>query len=110
MTTPSRRERLEAMLAENPTDTFLRYGLAMELQKEDRNDECLQRLDELARDDAPYVPAYFMAGQLLVRLHRVDEARAYLRNGIEEARRQGNLHAAGEMSELLASLGALGEF
>jgi homoaconitase/3-isopropylmalate dehydratase large subunit len=36
---------------------------------------------------------------------RIDEARATLREGIEEARRQGKAHAAGEMSELLMSLG-----
>ena len=34
---------------------------------------------------------------------------ALLREGIEAARQQGNGHAAGEMSELLMSLGAAGE-
>ena len=29
----SRREQIEAMLADDPTDQFLRYSLAMELQK-----------------------------------------------------------------------------
>jgi hypothetical protein len=41
-------------------------------------------------------------------LGRIDEARAALRQGIEQARAQGDLHAAGEMGELLASLGAAG--
>ena len=40
--------------------------------------------------------------------YRIDEARSALRDGIEQARRQGNAHAAGEMSEFLASLGDLG--
>jgi hypothetical protein len=43
-----------------------------------------------------------------VKLARNDEAREALRRGIDEARRQGNTHAAGEMSELLASLGREG--
>jgi hypothetical protein len=47
-----------------------------------------------------------MAAQQLARLERVAEARAVLRTGIEEARRQGNGHAAGEMSEFLAGLGS----
>jgi hypothetical protein len=51
------------------------------------------------------VPAYFMSAQQLVRLQRIDEARSFLRSGIEEARRQGDSHAAGEMSEFLAGLG-----
>jgi hypothetical protein len=49
-----------------------------------------------------------MAAQQLVRLERVEEARAALRDGVEQARQQGNAHAAGEMSEFLASLGNLG--
>jgi hypothetical protein len=106
---PTRRERIEAMLADEPGDQFLRYSLAMELDKEMRHDESLALLRGLGVDAQPYVPAFFMAGQQLTRLQRIDEARAILRDGIDEARRQGNAHAAGEMSEFLASLGSLGE-
>ena len=53
----------------------------------------------------PYVPAFFMSAQQLARLDHIDQARAKLRAGIDQARAQDNLHAAGEMSELLASLG-----
>ena len=106
---PTRRERIETMLADEPNDQFLRYSLAMELDKEERHEESLQYLYGLARDVVAYVPAFFMAGQQLTRLQRINEARAVLRDGIEEARRQGNGHAAGEMSEFLASLGTMGE-
>ena len=105
----TRREKIEAMLVDDPSDTFLRYSLAMELDKESENDRSLILLEELTKDEKPYVPAFFMAGQQLVRLDRVSEARAFLRDGIEEARTQGDAHAAGEMSEFLASLGELGE-
>ena len=101
----SRREKIEAMLADEPGDTFLRYSLAMELDKEGENEESLAKLDELTKDEPPYVAAFFMAGQQLTRLGRVPEARAYLRDGIEAARTQGDMHAAGEMSEFLSSLG-----
>jgi thioredoxin-like negative regulator of GroEL len=105
----SRREKIEAMLADEPNDVFLRYSLAMELDKEGDHDASLARLGELTRDNPPYVPAFFMAAQQLVRLDRVNEARAYLRDGIDAARAQHNAHAAGEMSEFLASLGSAGE-
>lgn len=105
----SRREKIEAMLLDDPQDTFLRYSLAMELDKEGEHDSSLAKLEELTKDATPYVPAFFMAGQQLTRLSRVDEARTYLRDGIEEARKQGDAHAAAEMSEFLASLGQLGE-
>ncbi|TWT87558.1 hypothetical protein Mal64_31000 [Pseudobythopirellula maris] len=106
---PTRREKIEAMLADEPSDVFLRYSLAMELDKEANHEASLAGLAELQSDDPPYVPAFFMAAQQLVRLERVNEARKALREGIEEARSQGDSHAAGEMSEFLASLGAAGE-
>ncbi|TWU26741.1 hypothetical protein Pla52o_05940 [Novipirellula galeiformis] len=110
----SRREKIEAMLADEPHDTFLRYSLAMELRSEGDFEQSLRRLDELTKDSPPYVPAFFMAGQVLADLAnddptRLDEARAYLRDGINEARSQGDSHAAAEMSELLSSLGDRGE-
>ncbi len=105
----TRRERIESMLADEPSDQFLRYSLGMELDKEQRHEESLTHLRSLAVDANPYVPAFFMAGQQLTRLGRINEARTILRDGIEEARRQGNAHAAGEMSEFLAGLGSLGE-
>jgi hypothetical protein len=101
----SRRQKIEAMLADDPGDVFLRYSLAMELDKEGEHDASLAKFAELAGDEPPYVPAFFMAGQQLVRLARVGEAREILRNGIEAAARQDDSHAAREMSEFLASLG-----
>jgi thioredoxin-like negative regulator of GroEL len=103
----SRREKIEAMLLEDPGDPFLRYSLAMELDKEGRHDARLDCFGELMRGPTPHVQAFFMAAQQLARLGRVDEARAVLRDGIEHARSQGNSHAAAEMSEFLASLGDL---
>ncbi len=104
-----RREKIEAMLADDPQDTFLRYSLAMELEKEAAHDRSLALLAGLSQDTPPYVPAFFMAAQQLAKLDRINEARTYLRDGIENARAQGDSHAAGEMSEFLASLGMAGE-
>jgi tetratricopeptide (TPR) repeat protein len=105
----SRREKIEAMLIDEPGDTFLRYSLAMEYRSEGNHDASIAKLRELSVDRPPYVPAFFMAAQQLVDLGRIEEARTFLRDGIDEARRQGDSHAAAEMSELLASLGELGE-
>lgn len=106
---PSRREKIEALLAQEPADTFLRYGLAVEYDNEERFDEALATFEGLTQDQPPHVASFFRGAQLLVRLDRIGEARTWLRTGIEEARTQGDTHAAGEMSELLASLGSLGE-
>ena len=101
----SRREKIEAMLADEPQDIFLRYSLALELAKEGQRDACLAGLQQLTHESPPYVPAFFMQAQQLVEGERIEEARTVLRAGIEAARQQGDLHAAGEMSQFLASLG-----
>jgi thioredoxin-like negative regulator of GroEL len=105
----SRREKIEAMLAEDPGDTFLRYSLAMELRSEGEHQKSLAQLDELMNENPACVAAFFMAAQQLVELDRIDDARRHLRDGIEHARSQGDSHAAAEMSQLLTSLGELGE-
>lgn len=102
----SRRERIEAMLADDPGDTFLRYSLAMELRSEGDSAKSLAILDELMADSPPCVPAFFMAAQQLVDLDEVERARERLRVGIDEARSQGDAHAAAEMSDYLAGLGS----
>jgi len=97
------------MLAEEPDDQFLRYSLAMELQKEGDTERCLALLEGLMAEAKPMVAAFYMAGQQLTRLKRLGEARTALRAGIERARAEGDAHAASEMSEYLSRLGDLGE-
>ena len=107
--TSSRREKIEALLKDDPEDVFLRYSLALELDDTDEWERGLDILEELARGTPPYVPAFHMAARRLLARDRVAEARRALREGIEAARAQGEAHAAAEMSELLMSLGDAGE-
>jgi predicted Zn-dependent protease len=106
---PTRREKIEAMLKDEPQDQFLRYSLACEYDNEDRSEESLALFRGLIADQPPHVHAFLRGAQLLVKLDRVADARTMLRDGIEAARQQNELHAAGEMGELLASLGRAGE-
>src|SRR5438045_2992715 len=105
----SRREKIEAMLKEEPQDQFLRYSLACEYDNEDRTDESLAIFQGLIADQPPHVHSFLRGAQLLVKLDRIADARAMLREGIEVARQQGELHAASEMGELLVSLGEMDE-
>ena len=99
-------EQIEAMLADDPDDAFLRYGLAMEHASAGDDARCAELLLELIARPAgePYVPAYLMAGQVLARLDRVPDACGVLRQGIAAARTASNVHAEGEMQGLLDSL------
>jgi hypothetical protein len=109
MAKSARMEQIEAMLAEEPDDAFLRYGLAMEHASLGDDPGCVAvLLDLIARTAAsPYIPAYLQAGQALVRLNHIADACAVLRDGIAAAARVGTsdaLHARGEMQGLLDSI------
>ena len=101
-----RMAQLEALLAEDPDDAFLRYGLALEhASAGDDATSAAVLHDLIARTAAnPYVPAFLMCGQSLMRLDRTAEACAVLKQGIAAAARAGNTHAQGEMEGLLASI------
>jgi hypothetical protein len=98
--------QIEEMLAEDPDDAFLRYGLAMEHASAGDDAACVTVLHDLiARTAAkPYVPAFLQCGQALVRLDRTAEACEVLKAGAEVARLAGDTHAQGEMQGLLASI------
>jgi tetratricopeptide (TPR) repeat protein len=105
MTAESRKQQIEAMLADDPSDPFLRYGLAMEYVGQGKDEEAVCQFRELFQFAPEYLPGYHQAGQALVRLGRVIEAREVLRDGVAIARKQNELHAAEEMQGLLDSLG-----
>jgi Flp pilus assembly protein TadD len=101
-----RMEQIEALLADDPADAFLRYGLAMEHMSLGDDESAVVVLKELIalKADDPYVPAFLQAGQALIRLGREHEAAEVLRQGIEAARAAGDLHALGEMQGFLATI------
>ena len=100
----SRREKIEALLADDPNDAFLRYSLAMELDKEGQLEASAALFRGLMADSQPQVAAFFMLAQQLARQNQSLEAVGVLRAGIEQAEIQGDSHAAGEMREFLAGL------
>ena len=100
----SRREKIEALLADDPNDAFLRYSLAMELDKEGQLEPSAALFRGLMADSQPQVAAFFMLAQQLARQNQSLEAVGVLRAGIEQAEIQGDSHAAGEMREFLAGL------
>ena len=100
----SRLEKLQTLLKTEPNDAFLNFGLAMELAKVGQFDECLAQFDRVQQPDPHYIAAYFQKGRTLLSMGDADRARAELNRGIAAATESGDLHARGEMEELLASM------
>jgi tetratricopeptide (TPR) repeat protein len=100
-----RLDTLKSLTAQNPQDSFVRYGLAMEYSRLGEFEQAIAEYRNLLAINPDYVAAYFHGGQSLEKLGKVDEARRMYRDGIEASTRTGDMHTR---SELEAALDALG--
>lgn len=101
----TRLEALKNMVAQQPGDSFLRYGLAMEYKNAGDLEAALAEFRALMGVNPDYSAAYFHGGQTLERLGRLDEARALYHEGIEVTTRKGDLHTRNEIQAALDILG-----
>jgi predicted Zn-dependent protease len=102
-----RRLMLEQSLAEDPTDSFLRYGLAIQCLREGDIGEGRQRLVALISDHPEdQVAAYQQLAQSYADTGEQAAAGAMLQTGIMKANAAGDWHAAAEMQQMLDSLGS----
>ena len=97
----SRLQKIQAMLADEPHDPFLNYSLGMELAGQQQLQAAIAQLRVTCDQFSDYIPAYHQLGRLLLEQGEAEAARPVLEAGIQQARRQGNDHAAGEMAGLL---------
>jgi tetratricopeptide (TPR) repeat protein len=100
-----RLQALKNMVAQNPADSFSRYGLAMEYRNGGDLEAAMEEFRALMAANPDYVAAYFHGGQTLERLGLVAEARNVYQRGAEAAARTGNRHAQSEIEAALAMLG-----
>jgi Tfp pilus assembly protein PilF len=101
----SRLEQLKSLVEQDPRNSFLRYGLAMEYRNVGEMETAVHEFRALMEGDPNYAPAYFHGGQTLEMMGRPEEAREVYRQGVEVAARQGNQHARNEMQAALDMLG-----
>jgi tetratricopeptide (TPR) repeat protein len=100
----SRIAQLEKMLAAEPGDAFVLYGLAQEYAKAGEMARAVEVYDRCLAADPGYCYAYYHKARAQEALGRVDDAAATLRAGVEAARRAGDAHAEGEIRAYLDEL------
>jgi len=101
----TRLETLKGLVAKQPGDSFLRYGLAMEYRNAGELDAAIGEFRALIAANPDYSAAYYHGGQTLERLGKLDEARALYREGIEATTRKGDWHTRDEIQAALDLLG-----
>src|SRR6185312_2666835 len=100
-----RLEALKGLVARNPSDSFARYGLAMEYANSGDLEAAVAEYKALLAANANYAAAYHHGGQALEKLGQLDEAREMYRGGIAAAERAGDQHTRGEIQLALDLLG-----
>jgi tetratricopeptide (TPR) repeat protein len=97
----TRKEQIQAMLAEQPNDTFLQYALALEIAKTGDINLAIQHTTALLKQTPDYLGAYYQLGQWHEALEDFDAAISAYQQGITVAKQQTNLKAKGELEQAL---------
>ena len=92
------------MLAREPNDTFLLYGIALEHKKLNEPMRAVEYLDRVIALDPGYCYAYHQKGLVYESSGDLDAARRSYRDGIEAAKRKGDAHAQGEIEAALSMI------
>jgi thioredoxin-like negative regulator of GroEL len=100
----TRREMLEEFVAADPADSFTRYALALELEKERRELEAVPQLQEVIARDPAYVAAYYHLGRILARMGQTEDARTIYRQGLDASAAAGDQKTRSEIQEALDML------
>ena len=100
----TRLELLKRYLQEEPSDSFLRYALALEFIGLNDTKQAYEQLEKLLNDDPDYLAGYYMAGKTAEGLGQISVAKNWYEKGIEIARRQKDPHTLNELSEALILL------
>jgi Tfp pilus assembly protein PilF len=100
----SRIDVLKQMVDRNPSDSFSRYGLAMEYANSGELESAMREFRTLLGHNPNYAAGYFHGGQTLEKLGRAGEAKELYRKGIEVTTASGDLHTRSELQAALDML------
>ena len=98
-----RIDAFKAMVAAQPEQEMVWYGLANEYVKLERWDEAADALRQVLKLNADFTAAYQMLGTSLIKQGRREEARRAWTDGIETANRTGAWKARQHMEGLMAN-------
>lgn len=93
----SRIDQIRQFLQDSPNDSFLRYALAQELQKQGDVEAAKEAYLWLTDNQPSYVATYYHLGKLLIALGEKEAALAWFNLGIEHAKAAKEIHALSEL-------------
>ena len=97
----TRLEQLLNFLSEDPSNSFVRFALAKEYEGMGKKEDALNAYESLRTDDPSYVGTYYHYAKLLETDDRIEDAIKIYKEGMAQAKSQGDQHAHGEMATAL---------
>jgi len=103
--TEDRVREFEEVLALDPEDATVRFGLSQALMDAGRPGEAVPHLREALRVKPDYSMCHHLLGQCLEATKDVEEAQKAYRQGMETAKGLGDLHVVHLIEERLKAIG-----
>jgi len=99
-----RLSQLEELLKEDPNDSFLQYGIALELAKKGELQNAISRLEKIISENPDYLGAYYQLGQFHEMQKNNSRAMEIYQQGIILAQKLKNNKTMNELREALQQL------
>ncbi|MBM3785647.1 MAG: tetratricopeptide repeat protein [Acidobacteria bacterium] len=98
----SRANTLRSLLEQDPKNSFVRYGLAMDHVNNGALEDAVLEFQTLLANDPNYCAGYYHGGQTLEKLGRLTDAAGLYRAGIDASTRTGDAHTRSELEAALS--------
>lgn len=99
-----RLQKIQEMLKNEPTDSFLNYVLALEYAKLNDVVKAIELIEKLLTRDEGYLGAYYQLGCYYEQMGHLQNAIATYKKGIVIAKMKNNKKAEGELNEALGNV------
>ena len=97
---------IKDMLAQNPSDPFLQYAMALEYEKVAEPEKAIEHIRELLETTPDYLGAYYKLGKLYEERGEEEQAIEVYRKGRKLATEKKDAKTLGELTEALMLLDA----
>jgi Tfp pilus assembly protein PilF len=99
-----RIEKIKAMLAENPKDSFLCHALALEYIKLGNENDARILFESILEKEPGYIGSYYHLAKLLERIGETHEAIKVYEKGMEMAKKANDNHSLSELRSAFEEL------
>ena len=95
-----RLAQLQAMLAEEPGDLFLRYAITLELKRAGNMEQAITDLESILHEHPDHIASYYQLAIMLADLGRTADAITVCKAGSMQCLVTGDRKARAELMEL----------